>query len=525
MTTHTTASPDSDSDADAGARVHAVQQRYARRGDRATVRGHAYTLYLVALFGVFYLVPMVHARSTSPALISVGSLTDPTPAACALAVAACWGAQLAGRFWGPLVIPPFLLHVFMSTDLSPARYLGSIARRRLVYAGTVTLLAACSAAYLATDLFGQLDTALRGLAVLAGISAVATVAWLWGQVRAVRDNLVLASAACAVALAVTAVSHLAPDGAAWLGLWLVGAVLAATAAVVGRAAFRSIRDVDLVRLARESARASQAQAYAWTGTLHHALDLYRPEPRGLTSALIRPDGRLRGYLAQGAVRALRTPGRASAAVALLLAGGAALTHGVAGRESGGVASVWWTAGSICVYLGSGWVGETWRGLRDELTMAPLFGEWWGGTPARALAWPVVAVTVGVCLGGGLATVTRWPQHGAPPVHTVLLVAGSVVLVLGARFLREMKLHLPLELLLPIITPLGDLSGLRVVAWQFDGLVAVVIGVAVMNAVPSPLVATALAAGGAACSRSDDKRPTQREGRQDRRTRDTGTTDE
>ncbi|MFE5669945.1 hypothetical protein ACFQ7W_39220 [Streptomyces niveus] len=501
MTTHTTASPDSDSDSDAGAgaRVHAVRQRYARRGDRATVRGHAYTLYLVALFGVFYLVPMVHARSTSPALISVGSLTGATPAACALAVAACWGAQLAGRFWGPLVIQPFLLHVFMSTDLSPARYLGSIARRRLVYAGTVTLLAACAAAYLATDLFGQLDTALRGLAVLAGISAVATVAWLWGQVRAVRDNLVLASAAGAVALAVTAVSHSAPDGAAaGLGLWLVGAVLAATAAVVGRAAFRSIHDVDLARLARESARASQAQAYAWTGTLHHALDLYRPEPRGLTSALIRPDGRLRGYLAQGAVRALRTPGRASAAVALLLVGGAALTHGVAGRESGGVAAVWWTAGSICVYLGSGWVGETWRGLRDELTMAPLFGEWWGGTPARALGWPVVAVTVGVCLGGGLATVTRWPQHGASPVHTALLVAGSVVLVLGARFLREMKLHLPLELLLPIITPLGDLSGLRVVAWQFDGLVAVVIGVAVMNAVPSPLAATALAVGVAAC---------------------------
>lgn len=142
--------------------------------------------------------------------------------------------------------------------------------------------------------------------------------------------------------------------------------------------------------------------------------------------------------------------------------------------------------------------ETWRGLRDELTLAPLFGEWWGGTLARTLAWPVVAVTAGVCLGGGLATVTRWPHHGAPPAHTVLLAAGSVVLVLGARFLREMKLHLPLELLLPIITPLGDLSGLRVVAWQFDGLVAVVIGIAVMNAVPSSLVATALAVGVAAC---------------------------
>lgn len=67
-----------------------------------------------------------------------------------------------------------------------------------------------------------------------------------------------------------------------------------------------------------------------------------------------------------------------------------------------------------------------------------------------------------------------------------------MLVLGARFLREMKLHLPLELLLPVITPFGDLSGLRVVAWQFDGFVVVLTGVALMNAVPSATGAAVLA---------------------------------
>ncbi|WP_405818870.1 hypothetical protein OG705_06020 [Streptomyces sp. NBC_00838] len=480
---------------DAGSRVHAVRQRYARRGDRTTVRGRAYTAYLVALFGVFYLVPVVHARSTSPAPVPVGPPADATPLVCLFAVAACWGAQLAGRFWGPLVIQPFLLHVFMSTDITPTRYLGTIARRRTVYASTITLLSACATAYLATDLFDHLDTALQGLAVGAGLAAVAAVAWLWGQVRTVRDNLVLAAAAGAVALVAAAVSGAARDTGA--GLWLVAAVLAATAPALGRAAFRSIRTVDLARLARESARASQAQAYAWTGTLHHALDLYRPEPRGFTSALIRPDGRLRGHLAQGAVRALRTPGRASAALTLLPIGGALLTHGAAGPR-GGPALLWWVTGSICLYLGSGWVSETWRGLRDELTLAPLFGEWWGGMPARTLAWPVVAVTAGTCLGGGLAIATGWSPHSGLLGDTIPLVAGSVVLVLGARFLREMKLHLPLELLLPIITPLGDLSGLRVMAWQFDGLVAVVIGVLVMDAVPSAPLATTLAITGAAC---------------------------
>ncbi|RKN03569.1 hypothetical protein [Streptomyces radicis] len=491
MTTHSVAAPD----ADAGARVHAVRHRYARRGDRATVRGRAYAAYLVALFGLIYLVPVFYAASTSPALVSVGSSADATPVACALAAAACWGAQLAGRFWGPLVIQPFLLYVFMSTDLSPASYLGAIARRRLVYAGAATLVTACAAAYLTTDLFDRLGTALPGLAAAVGLGAFAAVAWLWGQVRAVPDNLALASGAGAMALVVAAPSRLAPGGGG--GLWLLALVLAAGAAALGRAALRSIRTVDLARLARESARASQARAYAWTGTLHHALDLYRPEPRGLTSALIRSGGLLRGYLAQGATRALRTLGRAIAAVASLLIGGAVLALGAAGPE-GGPALFAWMAGAVGVYLGSGWVSETWRGLRDELTLPPLFGERWGGTLARTLTWPVVAVTAGACLGGGLALLAPWPWRGAPVADAAPLVAGSVVLALGARFLREMKLHLPLELLLPIVTPLGDLSGLRIVAWQFDGVVAVVIGVATMNAVPSALGAAALGIGVAAC---------------------------
>ncbi|MFC7813882.1 MULTISPECIES: hypothetical protein [unclassified Streptomyces] len=480
------------SGADPGDRVHAVRHRYARRGDRASVQGRAYTVYLVLLFGVFFLVPALHAASDSPGLVSFAGPAEAAPAACLLAVVLCWGAQLAGRFWGPLVLQPFVLHVFMSTDLSPPGYLGALARRRLVYAGAGLPVVIGGTAYLATDLFDRTDSALPGGAAVAALGVLAAVVWLWGQVRPFRDNLVLAAATGAGALLLGLASG--PAGAATL--WLVAAAAVATALPLGRAAFRAIRTVDLARLARESARASQAQAYVLTGTLHHALDLYRPEPRGFTSALLRPDGRLRGYTAQGAVRALRTPGRASAAVLLLLAGGAVLTAGT-GRADGTTASTLWMAGAACVYLGSGWIGETWRGLRDELTLAPLLGEWWGGAAARALTWPVLAVAAGTCLGGSLAALVDRPVHGRPG-QTALLVAGTVVLVLGARFLREMKTNLPLSLLLPVVTPFGDLSGLMIVAWQFDGFVALVAGVAVVNAVPSAPGAAALAAGLAAC---------------------------
>ncbi|MEU5579997.1 hypothetical protein ABZ791_16725 [Streptomyces huasconensis] len=476
-------------EADPRARVHAVRHRYAHRGDRATVHDWAYTGYLTAILALVYVVPVVHLVRTSRALVPLDSSRAAAPVACLVAAVVVWGAQLTGRFWGPLVLKPFLLHVFSSTDLSPTHYLGPIARRRLAYAGLGSLSAVCTAAFLVTDLFDDPGATLlpQGVAVAAGIAAVTPMAWLWGQIRTVRDNVLLAAAVAAAAAALALLGRSALLGGG--GLWLIAGVAAATAAVLGRAAFRSLRTVDLARLARESARAAEAQTFAWTGTLHHALDLYRPQPRGLTSALVRPDGRLRGHLTQGAVRALRTPGRAFAAAGFLLTGGALLAFGVA-EPGAGAATPSWVAGSLAVYWGSGWVGETWRALRDELTRAPLHGERWGGTLARTLAWPVVAVTATVGLAGGVAAVTRWP----PRADALLLAAGSVVLVLGARFLREMKTDLPIALLLPVITPLGDLSGLRVFVWQFDGLVVVLIGVLGMAHMPSAPGAALLALG-------------------------------
>ncbi|MCC2265450.1 hypothetical protein LKM28_04040 [Streptomyces sp. CT1-17] len=480
-------------EADAGDRVRAVWHRYSRRGDRTSAGSRAYTAYLVVLFGAFFLAPALHAAGTSPALFSLSAPGAATSVSCAFTVTLCWSAQLAGRFWGPLVLQPFVLHVFTSTDLPPTAYLGGAARRRLRYAGTALLLASCAAAYLTTDLFDDLGTVPPAVAVAAGAGALGAVAWLWGQVRTPRDNLILASAAGATALLVTLTGHRIPDAGTG-GLWLVAVAAATTAVILARVAFRSLRTVDLARLARESSRASQAQTYVLTGTLHHALDLYRPEPRGFTSALFRPDGRLRGHLAQGAVRAVRTPGRTSAAALLLLTGGALLAAGTAG----GPALPLWAAGACCVYLGSGRVGETWRGLRDELTLPPLFGGRWRGTLTRGLAWPAAAVTAGTLLGGGAAAATRWPQYDAHPADTALLAAATIVLVLGARFLREMKSNLPLSLLLPVMTPFGDLSGLLVVAWQFDGLVTVVLGTALLHAAPSAPVAAALAAAIATC---------------------------
>ncbi|MGW7353419.1 hypothetical protein [Streptomyces sp. NPDC054784] len=483
--------------ADTHGRVRAVRQLYARRGERPTARDRAYALYVAALLLLVYAVPLVHRAATSPPLLSVDSPATAGPAACLLAVVCVGGALLAGRFWGPLVLKPFLLHTFASTDLPPALWLGSYARRRLAYAGPATLLALGAAAFLVTDVFDDPGGVLvsQGVAYGLGVAALVPVTWLWAQVRTVRECLAFALGAVAVAAGTALLGRVLPAGDGALGP--VAGVLGVSAAVVGRSAFRSLRTVELARLVRESARAAEAQTFAWTGTLHHALDLYRPEPRGFTSALLRPDGRLRGHLAQGAVRACRAPGRAVAAAVFLPVGGIVTTLGVAAPDAR-LATSTWLAGAAAVYWGAGWVGENWRGLRDELTLAPLLGEWWGGVLARTLAWPLVAVTTVTGTAAGATLLARHPDGGRAIAGTALLVAGTIALVLGGRFLREMKTHLPPELLLPIITPLGDLSGLRVFAWQFDGLVAVLFGVLVMNAVPTAVGGAALAVAVSAC---------------------------
>ncbi|MFD4377107.1 hypothetical protein [Streptomyces sp. NPDC058486] len=489
--TRTTAGPD------AAERVHAVRHRYARRGDRGTARDWAYPVYLTVVLVLVYVVPVVHLMRTSRPLLTLESSAAATPVACLVAAAAVWGAQLAGRYWGPLVLKPFLLHVFMSTDLPPARYLGTLAHRRLAYAALGTLLAVATATFLLTDLFDQPGAALvpQGAAVAVGIGALAPVAWLWGQVRPVRDNALLAAATAAAAAAMTLLARSAPLAAT--GLWLTAAATALAAAALARSGFRSLGTVDLARLARESARAAEAQTFAWTGTLHHALDLYRPEPRGLTTALTRPDGRLRGPLAQGAVRALRTPGRALAAAVSLPAGGILLALGLT-DPAARTATLSWLTGAALVYAGSGWTGETWRALRDELTRPPLLGGGRRALLARTLAWPTTAVTTATALATTATLLSLGPLPTTRVTDTALLAAGTLLLVLGARFLREMKTNLPIELLLPIVTPLGDLSALRVFLWQFDGLATVLTGVLILNAIPTAPAATLTAAALTAC---------------------------
>ncbi len=345
-------------EADPRARVHAVRHRYARRGDRATVHDWAYTGYLTAILVLVYVAPVVHLVRTSRALVPLESSRAAAPVACLVAAVMVWGAQLAGRFWGPLVLKPFLLHVFSSTDLSPTHYLGPIARRRLAYAGLGTLSAVCTAAFLVTDLFDRPAATLARRAWPSWRASPPSPPWRGCGGRSGRCATTSCSPPpCRRGRGPRAARPLRRPGR--------GRPVARRRCRGGHGGRARPGRVPVPphgrpRPARPRIGAgAEAQTFAWTGTLHHALDLYRPQPRGLTSALVRPTGGLRGHLTQGAVRALRTPGRALAAAGFLLTGGALLAFGVA-EPGAGAATPSWVAGSLAVYWGSGWVAETWR---------------------------------------------------------------------------------------------------------------------------------------------------------------------
>ncbi|GAA1730885.1 hypothetical protein GCM10009710_09350 [Aeromicrobium alkaliterrae] len=480
----------------AGERITAVWQIHRRRDGRGSPGGRAYGVYLIALAAALYVVPagVLVARE----LGTIGRQTaesDLRPVALAC-VAACWlGALVLGRFWGPLVMPPFVLHVLQSTDLPPPTYLTRVARRRIIGASLVVTLLAVLLALGINRAFGRIDVVVVSVASALLTGVIAGSCWLIGQLR---SGLVVATTGAAL-LAVSAtalvvdlqpipLATLVAQGASpsvgsdvLLGL----AQLAAVAALVGWAAHRAIMLASPDRLARESTRAAQALVFTGTGTFHDALALYRPRPAGLRHALLRHDGRLRGPVAHGVVRALRTPVRAGFGLACLLAGSTLASVGTAwsGAADGLGPTSTWTAGAVLVYLGAGWISETWRSLRDELYLPALLGGRDGGAAVRHTTWPILASLVTGLVGWSASHVLLEATdlaRGGPDVAASVLMALTVVVALAARFLREMKVQLPVETLTPIVTPFGDLSGLRVLAWQFDGLLTVMVSVAVLG---------------------------------------------
>jgi len=435
----------------------------------------AYLVYVVALATLILLGPAVRAVW----LLATGTdgravLTDPSvPSTWAAATALVWLAALVvGRERGPALRPPFPASVLGDADVPRTRAFGGPLLRAtcaLVAAGA--LVPALPAVAL-VDL-GAASPGDVGAVVAAGsvVGLVAAAAWLAGEVLPER-----AVAVGAVVLGAGAVLAVVRDAWAWAPWALVGAAwpgaTVAAGGAAGGAALALVVVVPLLvglervptrRIVGQAVRAQRAQSLVDAMDLQGSGEVYRALPR--TGRRLRAVGHVPGPAAivvADVVGSLRTPGRLlGGVVALVLAGV------VVGAEVPGTTLA---AGPVlAAVLGYAGVSVVCDGLRHAAALGGGSGQYGWSLPAvRALhaAWPAV-VGVGLAVGGAVAA-------GAP----VALAAAVVGVAVAARLADVLKGVMPVELLVPIVTPMGDMSAVGRAVWLADGpLLALAAGVA------------------------------------------------
>lgn len=170
----------------------------------------------------------------------------------------------------------------------------------------------------------------------------------------------------------------------------------------------------------------------------------------------------------------RTPARSLAAFVGTLGAGSVIGAGLvaaAGFRSPGVAAA---LGAIALVLVYAAIGPWCRGLRAA-------AETLGGmrllpfSPAGLLLrHSVLPLLLTIPCTGASAAISAIP--GGDPAASFASGAIAGLLGFGLRLLGALKGPLPQRLLAPVPTPAGDMSGINVMLWSFDGVVwALLIG--------------------------------------------------
>ena len=431
-----------------------MRRAWRLRSTRRDVAETAYAVYVAGVMALFVVAPgvavVIEALRNSAVLDALRSPAAPT--AVTLLVGLTWaGATWVGAGFGPVTIDPPLVRLWAGTDLP--RRVGL--RRPFLQRAAGVVAAWLAAAALVGGVLLADDGDLRAfvLVLLASVlaGAVTAVAWLLGQA--------------------------APRRAWWLGLTVAAlAVLAASwpparwfAVVAPLVALAVPLLLDAVRgpeLLAQSVRWHAAATTARYGDVQSALGDLRALPRRgrRWRALVGGPDVVRFAVAD-LVGTWRTTGRFVTGTGALTVAAAALAV-VSGAPFGlllgaGAASLAYLAlGVFC------------DGLRHAAAIGARPGLLGYGT-WRLFALHAVAPTVMALATAGLA-ITVLALAGTSP--DPLPVALTLVPVLAVRAWGAAKGQIPVDLLTPVPTPMGDLSGLVVVSWLADApLVAAGVG--------------------------------------------------
>ena len=462
-------------------------------GDRAFL---VYAVFMVGLVAIFPVARAVWLSAASAAGAAVFA-SPSAPGVTALVAAALWsGALLLGRDRGPLLLPPFLTFAFATSDLPRSETF----RGPLLRAGAlVTALSMLAAGLIGGSLMSQglvnlLSTATF-VAVGALVGVITTVAWLGGQAFPVAA---IPSALGLLALgAITAIAHtlqpFTPWG--WVGLAypgngspLAAIPLIAAAAVLTAVVPTLMNRLRLAELSSQAARWESAMSHSMVMDFGAAATIYQGRPhvgRGISA--IRSTSRLPlTFLIRDAIGAARTPGRLIVAMTALAAAGVLMFLAFA------PATPSWLLGAAAGVLIFAGLGPLTDGMRHAASVAsdlPLYGisderlfANHSLFPSTVVAIVLVAVIIAcsVLVGIGAA---------APIINALAL--GLITLL--ARASNALKGSLPISLLTPAPSPMGDLSVVTRMAWALDGvLLAALAGAFAPVAFEAPILPIGIA---------------------------------
>lgn len=479
-------------------RLRALRRAYRGRGERRSASDTAYNLYLAALMAPLVAFPIV--RAVVLALIAPPTLAALVGPSSVAVVGVVLGLTLAGLAWlgvlyGPVSLEPAFVRLLADTDLPRHATLARpFATKAAIAVGALLAVAVLFGGVLLGAGVATLAGAARLAVLCAAFGAIGAVTWLAGQAASPRASGVVGAVIAVLAALGLAFPGLGavlpwgwvaatwPPAAAPFALTDVLLVLLAAAAIAGA---RPLLDLlRSSRLADDAARWRAAGTAALSGDVAHALGGLRARPSaGRRWHAVRGGPAAAMFLARDLVGAARTPVRLAVGI-LALAGSVVLLAVATSLPAGWVLAA---VGAGLAYLALGVLTDGFRHATDAAVAPPLYGYSTLALFARhGLAPLAVAVAASVAGIGGAAVLGVGVRP--LPVCVVLLV---VVLV---RAYDSAKGPLPVLLLTPIPSPIGDLSSLNVSLWQADALlIAVVVGALAVAAAPgSPLGMVVLA---------------------------------
>ena len=458
------------------------------RGGPRSADEVGYALYLGLLTVLVVAIPLLRAMVLALAdAESIAVLASPGARSTLVAgtVTLAGVALLVGPVRGPVLPSPFLVDFLVGSAL--ARRV-TLLRPFQVSAAVLAGLAVLTASVVSVTLLvgGLLPPGADALAAAAVIvlgcvaaAVILCVVWLAGQSLARRVTVpvgvaLLAAAGTFAASGVGASGGLLGPVSAtvsWVTVALVLAALALTLLclpVVPRL-LEGLQAVDLMRQAR---RWQSIGTLIQTGDVAGAAGALRTPPARGRRDRLALSGPLPVAVVQRDLGAARRFPVRTLAGSLAIAGAGWLQGGIWVASPGGE----WplaVAGALAGYLGAGVWCDGLRAAAENAGPASIYGRsglTMIGCHAIVPALAVLALgTAGLAVAAATGAAFSWPAVG--------WWALTALFITLLRVFDCLKGPLPIGLLLPVPTPVGDVSILNVIAWQADAVILLLAGAA------------------------------------------------